>query len=104
MQTDPWTSNAAWRTSPENHVNTMVSMVSIDFFTVPTIRFQVLYVFLVLAHDRRRIVFNVTTYLTSGWRSNCGTHFRSIRCQSICFVTGMEYLGPSSVSKSEIWK
>jgi hypothetical protein len=35
--------------------------VSIDFFTVPTIRFQVLYVFLVLAHDRRRILhFNVT--------------------------------------------
>ena len=27
--------------------------VSIDFFTVPTLRFQVLYVFLVLAHDRR---------------------------------------------------
>ena len=37
----------------ENHVKTMVS---IDFFTVPTLRFQVLYVFLVLAHDRRRIV------------------------------------------------
>ena len=33
----------------DNHVKTMVS---IDFFTVPTIRFQVLYVFLVLAHDR----------------------------------------------------
>ena len=29
------------------------STVSVDFFTVPTIRFQVLYVFLVLAHDRR---------------------------------------------------
>jgi len=29
--------------------------VSIDFFTVPTIRFQVLYVFLVLAHDRRQV-------------------------------------------------
>ena len=36
-------------------------LVSIDFFTVPTIRFHVLYVFLVLAHDRRRILhFNVT--------------------------------------------
>jgi putative transposase len=28
------------------------SLVSVDFFTVPTIRFQVLYVFLLLAHDR----------------------------------------------------
>jgi transposase InsO family protein len=42
--------------------------VSIDFFTVPTIRFQVLYVFLVLAHDRRRIVhFNVTAHPTAEW-------------------------------------
>jgi transposase InsO family protein len=39
-----------------------------DFFTVPTIRFQVLYVFLVLAHDRRRIVhFNVTAHPTAEW-------------------------------------
>ena len=40
-----------WRTFLENHAQ---QLVSIDFFTVPTIRFQVLYVFLVLAHDRRR--------------------------------------------------
>jgi putative transposase len=43
-------------------------MVSVDFFTVPTNRFQVLYVFLVLAHDRRRIVhFNVTAHPTAEW-------------------------------------
>src|SRR5437762_12520376 len=42
-----------WRTFLENHAK---QLVSIDFFTVPTIRFQVLYVFLVLAHDRRRIL------------------------------------------------
>jgi transposase InsO family protein len=54
-----------WRTFLENHIKTMVS---IDFFTVPTIRFQVLYVFLVLAHDRRRIVhFNVTAHPTAEW-------------------------------------
>jgi len=47
-----------WRTFLDNHVKTMVS---VDFFAVPTINFRVLYVFLVLAHDRRRIVhFNVT--------------------------------------------
>jgi putative transposase len=46
-----------WRTFLENH---LTQMVSIDFFTVPTLLFQVLYVFLVLAHDRRRILhFNV---------------------------------------------
>jgi transposase InsO family protein len=44
------------------------TMVSVDFFSVPTIRFQVLYVFLVLAHDRRRIVhFNVTAHPTAEW-------------------------------------
>ena len=43
-------------------------MVSVDFFTVPTIRFQVLYVFLVLAHDRRRILhFAVIAHPTAEW-------------------------------------
>jgi transposase InsO family protein len=52
-----------WRTFVENHVK---NMVSVDFFRVPTLRFQVLYVFLVLAHDRRRIVhFNVTAQPTA---------------------------------------
>ncbi len=54
-----------WRTFLENHAE---QLVSIDFFTVPTIRFQVLYVFLVLAHDRRRILhFNVTAHPTAEW-------------------------------------
>ena len=54
-----------WRTFLENHVK---SIVSVDFFTVPTIRFQVLYVFLVLAHDRRRILqFGVTAHATAEW-------------------------------------
>jgi putative transposase len=54
-----------WRTFLENHVT---SLVSVDFFTVPTIRFQVLYVFLVLAHERRRILhFAVTAHPTAEW-------------------------------------
>ncbi len=54
-----------WRTFLDNHVK---SLVSVDFFTVPTIRFQVLYVFLVLAHERRRVVhFNVTAHPTAEW-------------------------------------
>jgi hypothetical protein len=54
-----------WRTFLENHAK---QLVSIDFFTVPTIRFQILYVFLVLAHDRRRILhFNVTAHPTAEW-------------------------------------
>src|SRR5216684_7377521 len=46
-----------WRTFLDNHVK---DLVSVDFFTVPTIRFKVLYVFLVLAHDRHCVVnFNI---------------------------------------------
>jgi len=56
-----------WRTFLENHVK---SLVSVDFFTVPTIRFQILYAFLVLAHDRRRILhFHVTAHPTAEWTS-----------------------------------
>jgi transposase InsO family protein len=54
-----------WRTFLNNHVKTLVS---VDFFTVPTIRFQILYVFLVLAHDRRRVLhFNITSHPTAEW-------------------------------------
>jgi putative transposase len=54
-----------WRTFLENHLQ---SLVSVDFFTVPTIKFQILYVFLVLAHDRRRILhFAVTAHPTAEW-------------------------------------
>ena len=54
-----------WRTFLENHVQ---RLVSIDFFTVPTLRFQILYVLLVLAHDRRRLLhFNVTAHPTAEW-------------------------------------
>src|SRR5438874_2850335 len=46
-------------------------MVSVDFFTVPMIRFQILYVFLVLAHDRRHILhFAVTAHPTAEWTAH----------------------------------
>ena len=55
----------SWRTFLDNHV---MELVSIDFFTVPTATFRVLYVFIVLRHDRRKIVhFNVTEHPTAQW-------------------------------------
>jgi transposase InsO family protein len=43
-------------------------MISIDFFVVPTITFHVLFVFLVLGHDRRRVLhFNVTMNPSAEW-------------------------------------
>ena len=44
--------------------------MSADFFTVPTIRLQILYVFLILAQDRRRILhFGVTAHLNTECRT-----------------------------------
>jgi transposase InsO family protein len=55
----------SWRAFLDNHLK---SLVSIDFFTVPTVRFRILFVFLVLSHDRRRIVhFNVTEHPSAEW-------------------------------------
>jgi putative transposase len=57
-----------WRTFLHNPLQ---SLVSVDFFTVPTVRFQILYVFLVLAHERRRIVhFAVTAHPTAEWTAH----------------------------------
>jgi len=43
-------------------------LVSCDFFTVPTATFKVLFVFIILAHDRRRIVHvNITEHPTAQW-------------------------------------
>lgn len=54
-----------WRTFLNNHVR---NLVSVDFFTVPTMSFRVLFVFVVLAHHRRRhLHFNVTAHLSAEW-------------------------------------
>jgi putative transposase len=54
-----------WRTFLDNHIR---EMVSIDFFTVPSAAFRMLFVLVVLAHNRRRIVhFNVTKHPTAAW-------------------------------------
>jgi putative transposase len=54
-----------WRTFLTNHVR---DLVSIDFFTVPTARLRILFVFVVLAHDRRRVLhFNLTEHPTAAW-------------------------------------
>jgi putative transposase len=43
-------------------------LVSIDFFVVSTVRFKVLFVLVVLAHHRRRLVhFSVTEHPTAQW-------------------------------------
>jgi transposase InsO family protein len=65
MARDPKPPSQTWRTFLKNHA---AQIAAVDFFTVSTITFRVLYVFLVLRHDRRRLVhFNVTTSPTARW-------------------------------------
>jgi putative transposase len=46
----------------------MREIIAVDFFTVPTVRMRVLFVFIVLAHQRRRVLhFGVTEHPTSEW-------------------------------------
>jgi hypothetical protein len=43
-------------------------MVSIDFFTVPTATFKILFVLVILSHYRRKVVhFNVASHPTAEW-------------------------------------
>ena len=54
-----------WRTFLANHIS---DIAACDFFTVPTVTFRILYVLIVLRHDRRQVVhFNVTTTPYAEW-------------------------------------
>ena len=65
MVHSPKPPSQTWRTFLDNHLR---DITAIDFFTVPTATFRVLYVLVVLRHERRRVVyFNVTEYPTAAW-------------------------------------
>jgi transposase InsO family protein len=65
-----------WRTFLHNHGT---EIIALDFFTVPTATFRVLFVLIILSHDRRRILhFNVTAHPSAEWTGRqlleaCGT-------------------------------
>jgi len=54
-----------WKTFLHNHVK---DLIALDFFVVPTVPHKVLFVLLILAHERRRLVhFNITEHPTAQW-------------------------------------
>jgi len=57
-----------WRTFLENHVPTLAS---IDFFVTRAITFERLVVFVILQHERRRVLhFGVTSHPSAEWTGN----------------------------------
>jgi transposase InsO family protein len=67
MARDRRAPSQTWRTFLTNHAK---NIVSADFFVVPTVFFRVLFVFVILSHDRRRpIHVAVTEHPTSEWAS-----------------------------------
>lgn len=80
----------AWRTFLENHLG---STVAIDFFSVPTLTCRILFVLVVLAHDRRRILHvKVTEYPTSAWTdSNSARPFPTTRTRGCSSTTATPF-------------
>jgi putative transposase len=61
------TPSATWRSFLRNHAQ---GIAAIDMFVVVSASFRLLYVMIILAHDRRKIVrFDVTPYPTAAWLS-----------------------------------
>jgi len=58
----------SWKTFLRNHADGADGIAAVDFFVAPTAAFKLLYAFLVLSHDRRRLVhIAVTTSPTADW-------------------------------------
>jgi len=73
-----------WRTFLTNHVQ---QIAAADFFVVPTARCRLLFVLLILAHERRRVLhIAVTDHPTAAWTAQQlreafpGTKHRSTSC------------------------
>ena len=54
-----------WKTFLQNHAGSIAAM---DFFVVPTVTFRLLYVLIIMHHDRRKVVhFNITESPSAAW-------------------------------------
>src|SRR5665811_1702300 len=55
----------SWRTFLQNHAGGIAAM---DFFVVPTVTCRLLYVLIVITHERRKVIhFNITEAPTAEW-------------------------------------
>jgi transposase InsO family protein len=67
MPRRPRSSSPTWRTFLRNQA---IGIAAVDMFVVPSATFRLLFVVLILVHDRRKVVhFNVTRNPTAAWLS-----------------------------------
>ena len=63
-----------WLTFLRNHREAIAAM---DFFTVPTLTFGVLYCFFIIGHDLRKMLAEDTNCPRPGYKQNPGARFSS---------------------------
>ena len=90
------------RTFLNNHAK---QLVSTDFFVVPTGSFRILFVFIVLAHLRRRVVlFNLMAHPTSEWAAQqIAEAFLRTVLRAICCMIVIRSVKTRFVSECEGW-
>jgi hypothetical protein len=95
-------STQTWKTFLHNHAK---ELVAIDFFTVPTAMCRVLYVFLVLAHERRKVLhFHITDVPSAVWTAQQIVEaFPFTTPPVISSGIGMPSMAPTSCAESRTW-
>jgi hypothetical protein len=80
----------SWRTFLTNHVQ---QIAAADFFVVPTATCRLLFVLVILAHERRRIVHVAVTYHpTAAWTAQqSAKRFPGRRRPAIWFMIGIQH-------------
>ena len=91
-----------WRTFLARHAT---ELVSIDFFTVATVRFEILFVLVVLAHDRRHVRhFAITAHPTAAWTAQQLVEAsRGRRRRAISSAIAMPSTALSAVGEPHRW-
>ena len=94
-----------WRTFLENHAK---QLVSVDFFTVPTIRFQTLSVFPIPIRDSfpgsrtsSKRMFRLKTYLAASGAVGCDPGYEKLRAEVSLLQMGGDLIG--RLAEGEFW-
>jgi hypothetical protein len=92
----------SWRTFLQNHAG---AIAALDFFVVPTVTFHLLYVLVVITHERRKVVhFNITDEPTAAWTAQQIINaFPYDTPPSICCGTAIRFTDRSSCSGLRVW-